>query len=115
MFYEIGTFKNFGNSTGKYQCQSQFLNKVADLRLIKKETLAQVFSYEFCKIFKNTFFIEHLRWLRLHILVMYIYFLPMSNGNNNNDNNINKSSNNDDDRNNNNNNNNINNNKELLN
>ena len=24
--------------------------------VIKKETLAQVFSYEFCKIFKNIFF-----------------------------------------------------------
>ena len=28
---------------------------------IKKETLAQVFSYEFCEISKNTFFTEHLR------------------------------------------------------
>ena len=28
---------------------------------IKKETLAQVFSFEFCKISKNTFFTEHLR------------------------------------------------------
>ena len=28
---------------------------------IKKETLAQVFSYEFCQISKNTFFTEHLR------------------------------------------------------
>ena len=27
---------------------------------IKKETLAQVFSCEFCEIFKNTFFTEHL-------------------------------------------------------
>ena len=27
---------------------------------IKKETLAQVFSSEFCKISKNTFFTEHL-------------------------------------------------------
>ena len=27
----------------------------------KKETLAQLFSHEFCEIFKNTFFIEHLR------------------------------------------------------
>ena len=29
--------------------------------LLKKETLAQVFSCEFCEIFKNTFFTEHLR------------------------------------------------------
>ena len=28
---------------------------------IKKETLAQVFSCEFCEIFKNTFFTEHLQ------------------------------------------------------
>ena len=27
---------------------------------IKKETMAQVFSCEFCKIYKNTFFTEHL-------------------------------------------------------
>ena len=27
----------------------------------KKETLAQVFSCEFCEISKNTFFTEHLR------------------------------------------------------
>ena len=27
---------------------------------IKRETLAQVFSYEFYKIFKNTFFTEHI-------------------------------------------------------
>ena len=32
---------------------------------IKKETLAQVFPCEFCEIFKNTFFTEHLRWLLL--------------------------------------------------
>ena len=32
---------------------------------IKKETLAQMFSSEFWEISKNTFFIEHLRWLLL--------------------------------------------------
>ena len=40
-------------------CQSQFLNKIAGLRpetLLKKESLAQVFSCEFCEIFKKTFF-----------------------------------------------------------
>ena len=30
--------------------------------IIQKENLEQVFSCEFCKVFKNTFFIEHLRW-----------------------------------------------------
>ena len=29
---------------------------------IKNETLAQVFSSEFCEMFKNTYFIEHLSW-----------------------------------------------------
>ena len=45
------------------QCQSFFFNKVAGLRpwnFIKKKTLAQVFSCEFCEISKNTFFTEHL-------------------------------------------------------
>ena len=32
---------------------------------IKKETLPRVFSCELCEIFKNTFFIEHFRWLLL--------------------------------------------------
>ena len=27
--------------------------------LEQKETRAQVFSFEFCEIFKNTFFVEH--------------------------------------------------------
>ena len=34
-------------------CQSLFFNKVA---VLKKETLAQVFSCEFYKIFRNTFY-----------------------------------------------------------
>ena len=39
--------------------QQGFCNKVS-ATLLKKETLAQVFSCEFCEIFKGTFFIEHL-------------------------------------------------------
>ena len=34
---------------------------------IKKETMAQVFSCEFCKISKNTFFIEHF-WRTVFVL-----------------------------------------------
>ena len=33
----------------------------ASCNFLKKETLAHVFSYEFCEISKNTFFTEHLR------------------------------------------------------
>ena len=39
------------------------------INFIKKETLAQVFFCEFCEISNKTFFIEHLRWLLLEIMV----------------------------------------------
>ena len=57
---------NFAKFTGKHLCQSLFFNKVAGQRpeacnFIKKETLAQVFSCEFCEISKNTYSTEHLR------------------------------------------------------
>ena len=35
---------------------AQMCSVAFGLQLIKKETLAQVFSFEFCKISKNTFF-----------------------------------------------------------
>ena len=46
--------------TGKHLNQSLFFNKVAgfrpqDCNFIKKETLAQIFSCEFCEISKDTF------------------------------------------------------------
>ena len=41
--------------------QSLLFNKVAGFAILfKKETLAQVFSCEFCDNFKNTFFTEYL-------------------------------------------------------
>ena len=54
-----GVLKNFTKFTGKHLCQSLLFNKIAGLRpttLLKKETLGQVFSSEFCEISKNTFF-----------------------------------------------------------
>ena len=65
VFCEIGVLKNFAKLTGKHLCQSLFFDKTASLSLqlyLKKETLAQVCFCEFCEIFKNTFFIEHLCW-----------------------------------------------------
>ena len=50
-----GGLKKFAKFTGKHLCQSLFLIK---LQAIKKETGTGVFC-EFCEIFKNTFFIEH--------------------------------------------------------
>ena len=55
------------NSQKKHLCQSLFFNKVARWGLgrrsvtLFKNTLVSVFSCEFCDIFKNTFFIEHVR------------------------------------------------------
>ena len=36
----------------------------------KKKTLAQVFSYEFCEIFKNTFFTEYL-WMTVSGMIFW--------------------------------------------
>ena len=53
----------------------QFLNIIITkvrpktCNFIKKETLAQMFSFEFCRIFKNAFFTEHLQWLLLYIIL----------------------------------------------
>ena len=51
------------NSQKNTSARVSFLTKLqaSELQLYKKETLALVFSWEFCEIFKNTFFTEHLR------------------------------------------------------
>ena len=61
-----GLLKNFEKFTGKHLCQGLSLKKIAGWdaeawNFMKKETLTQVFSCEFCEIYKNTFFTEHLR------------------------------------------------------
>ena len=62
MFCKKGVFKNFVKFTGKHLCQSLFFNEIASLRpaTLLKQALAQVFSSEFCEIFKNTVFTEYL-------------------------------------------------------
>ena len=75
-----GVLRNFAKFAGKHLCQSLIFNKVVGVSLffnflisfqpqacnfVKKETLAQVFSCEFCEICKNLFFIEQLWWLLL--------------------------------------------------
>ena len=57
VFCKKGVLRNFAKFTGKYLCQSLFFTKASGPRsstLLKKETLAQVFSSEFRKHFKNT-------------------------------------------------------------
>ena len=46
VFCKEGVLENFAKFTGKHLCQS----------LWPFFTLARVFSYEFCEIFKNTYF-----------------------------------------------------------
>ena len=82
MFYKIGALKkidalqnrraevfckknvpeNFAKFTGKHLCWSLFLTKfqVSGLQFAKN-TPAQEFFCEFCEIFRNIFFTEHLR------------------------------------------------------
>ena len=61
MFYKKSVLEHFAKITRKHLFQSFF--NVAGLRsetLFKRETPAQVFSCEFCEIFKKIAFTEHL-------------------------------------------------------
>ena len=60
VFCKKGVLRNSAKFTGEQLCQSLFFNKVAGFRplvcnFIYKETVAQVFSCEFCEISKNAF------------------------------------------------------------
>ena len=61
VIYGKGVLKNFSMFTGIPCVGFFFSNKVAGLHFIKTETPTQVLSCEFCGIFKNTFFTEHLQ------------------------------------------------------
>ena len=52
--------------TGKHLHWSIFLIKLQGLQHRIKETATQVFSAEYCGVFKNSFFIEHFWWLLLN-------------------------------------------------
>ena len=59
-----GVFRNFAKFKGKYTyARASFLIKLqtSAFNFIKKETLAKVFSCEFCEISNNTSFTERLR------------------------------------------------------
>ena len=63
-----GVLRNFAKFTEKYLCQSLFFNNV-----IKKEALVRVFACEFCKISKNTFFVEHLQATASEVTLLSVY------------------------------------------
>ena len=57
-------FLEISQNSQEHTCaRASFLMKfhAGACNFIKKDTLAQVFSCEFCEISKNTFFTEHLR------------------------------------------------------
>ena len=76
MFLEI-----LQNSQENSCARVSFLKKIQTetCNFIKKKTLAQVFSCEFCEILRTPFCIEHLGWPRLtlywafRILTIYIH------------------------------------------
>ena len=63
--------KTFAIFTWKHLCWSLFLTM---LQAYYKETYTQVCSCEYCKIFKNSFFKEHLLWLLVHFIQMVSFF-----------------------------------------
>ena len=64
--------KKFAKFTGKRLRRDLFLNKAAGVR---PENLTQLFFLEFYKIFKSTFFTEHLLWLLLTLVgLLWQYF-----------------------------------------
>ena len=69
VFCEKGILRNFAKFTGKYLCQSLFLNKVAGLRpttLVKKRLWHRCFPVNFWKFIRTPFPTEHLPWLLLN-------------------------------------------------
>ena len=73
-----GVLKNFAKIVGKHLCQSLFFKKVAGLRpatLLKNETLAQVFSCEFCEISKSTSFLQNTSERLLLAVITLLFFL----------------------------------------
>ena len=66
-----GALKNFAVLTEKHLCWSLFLIKLQAWRhaTLLNETPTQVFSWEYCEIFKNIYFEEHLQTAAPDILV----------------------------------------------
>ena len=64
MFHKKAILKKFVMFKGKHLCRGLFFIKVAGLQAsicIEKGASAQMFSCEYREIYKNTYFVEHLR------------------------------------------------------
>ena len=55
VFFKKGVLRNVVKFTGKHLCQSQQSCKRQACSFFKKETLTQVFFFEFCKVSKKAF------------------------------------------------------------
>ena len=73
MFFKIGVLRNFAILTHENACFGVFFNKAASVKVWRPATLlnktpAQLFSREYCEIYKKSFFKrKHLRWLLLSL------------------------------------------------
>ena len=68
-------FLKISQNSQENTCASSFLIKLQTSgNFIKKEALVQVFPDEFCEIFMNTFFIEHIQWLLFEYVFIWIIF-----------------------------------------
>ena len=56
LFFKVDVLKNFGIYAGKHLCWSHFLIKLQAWKQLKNEAPIQVFSCEYRKILKNSFF-----------------------------------------------------------
>ena len=69
-------FLEISQNSQESTCASFLTNLQTEAcNFIKKNTLTQVFSCEFCEISKKTFLKEHLWWLLLKMLFLYFFFL----------------------------------------
>ena len=73
MFYKIAVLENRCFSQESTSGGVSFFYEIVVLlfavcKFIKKETLAQFSSYEFCEIFKKTFLMEH-RSFRIKLII----------------------------------------------
>ena len=66
MFFKIIVLKNFVSFTGKHLCWRL-------INLIKKKLQHRCFPVNIVKLFKSSFFIDHLRWLFLGTGINRIY------------------------------------------
>ena len=68
MFCEKGVLRNFAKFKGKHLCQS-----LRPATLLKKRLWHRSFPVNFAEFQRTPFFIEHLRWLLLHLLKVLFF------------------------------------------